>query len=87
MAEHFPLGELVVSDEAAEVLYDSGQKPTDFLLRHMDGDCGYAKQPIVDGRRVSIYKTLTGKMVAIVTEADQRKTLVILPDDDLLRTE
>ena len=87
MAEHFPLGELVVSDEAAEVLYDSGQKPTDFLLRHMDGDCGYAKQPIVDGRRVSIYKTLTGRMVAIVTEADQRKTSVVLPDEELLRAE
>jgi hypothetical protein len=87
MAAHFRLGELVVSDEAAEVLYDSGQKPTDFLLRHMDGDYGYAKEPIIDGRRVSVYKTLSGKMIAIVTEADQRKTSIFLADDGPLSSE
>lgn len=53
MATRFQLGELIVSDEAAEGIADSGQKPTDFLLRHIDGDCGYAPEPIVDGRRVS----------------------------------
>jgi len=79
MAEHFRLGELIVSDEAAEVLADCGQLPTDFLLRHMEGDCGYAEEPVVDGRRVSVYKTLSGKMVCIVTEADQRKTSIVLP--------
>jgi len=81
MPEHFRLGELIVTDEAAEVIADSGQKPTDFLLRHMEGDCGYAKEPVVDGRRVSVYKTLGGKMVAVVTEADLRKTTICLPDD------
>jgi hypothetical protein len=87
MAARFRLGELVVLDEAADVLYDSAQKPTDFLLRHMEGDCGYAREPIVDGRRVSVYKTLTGKMAAIVTEADQQKTSVILADESLLKSE
>ena len=47
----------------------------------------YAKEPMIGGRRVSVYKTLTGKMIAIVTEADQRKTSIMLPDQDLLRTE
>ena len=76
-----------MSDEAAEVIADSGQKPTDFLLRHMDGNCGYAREPVVDGRRVSVYKTLGGKMVAVVTEADQRKTTICLPDDSLMSSE
>jgi hypothetical protein len=72
------------------VIAASGQLSTDFLLRHMQCDWGTVNdeewvlnnQGLENGGRLqSVYKTLSGELIWIITEADRSKTTVSLPNE------
>ncbi len=88
--KRFPLGQLVATPGALEVLQKSGQSPADFLDRHSKGDwgevCDEDKQAnedaLVQGTRLlSAYRTQRGKRLWIITEADRSATTVLLPEE------
>jgi hypothetical protein len=90
VSKHFRLGELSCTPEAERVLAASGQLATDFLLRHMQCDWGNVSEQDwsvnkegleTGGRLKSVYKTLNGETIWIVTEADRSKTTVLLPSE------
>jgi len=87
--KRFPLGQLVATPGALEVLQKSGQSPADFLDRHSKGDwgdvCDEDKQAnedaLVQGTRLlSAYRTLLGERLWVITEADRSATTVLLPE-------
>ena len=90
MIPTFRLGLYTVTPEASRVIEESGQDPTDFFVRHIRGDWGSVSpeecarnDAAIDsgGPLHSVYKTLLGKTIWIMTEADRSKTTVMLPDD------
>ncbi len=92
MIPRFRLGLYTVTPEAARVIEESGQEATDFLTRHMRGNWGSISDEetarndaaITSGGELkSVYKTLLGGTIWIITSADRRKTTVMLPGDEL----
>ncbi len=90
MSEPFPLGQVVATPGALQVLQESGQSPLHFLSRHRAGDWGDVdeedreanNQAFQDGTRLlSVYHTSQGKTVWIITEADRTSTTLLLPDE------
>ena len=86
----FPLGRLVATPGALEALEESGQSPSDFLSRHVQGDCGDVcdedkqlnDQALIDGSRIlSAYRTLRNVRLWTITEADRSSTCVLLPSE------
>jgi hypothetical protein len=86
----FPLGRLVATPAALAALTESGQSPTDFLSRHIQGDWGMVcpedwqlnDDALVSGERLfSAYKTLKAVKIWIITEHDRSSTCVLLPED------
>jgi hypothetical protein len=91
----FPLGQIVATPAALEVLQESGQAPDYFLARHASADWGQVDaedwklndEALKDGSRIlSAYSTLKGKKIWVITEAvgDQGKraaTTILLPED------
>jgi hypothetical protein len=86
----FQIGRLVATPGAIDALEDSGQRPTDFLSRHIQADWGQVgaedwklnDQALVNGERLlSAYKTLKGVKIWIITEADRSSTCVLLPEE------
>jgi hypothetical protein len=74
----FNLGRILATPGALEVLEASGQSPIFFLEKHQSGDWGNVcaedkglnDQSLIDGSRLlSVYKTLLGKQIWIITEA------------------
>jgi hypothetical protein len=86
----FPLGQLTATPGALHAIQESGQRPWDFLSRHMKGDWGEVcgedwalnNQALLGGSRLlSAYKTLRGKRLWVITEADRSATTILLPDE------
>jgi hypothetical protein len=86
----FSLGQVVATPGALRALEGSGQTPAFFLDRHVQGDWGTVDaedwaandQALVDGSRIlSAYKTLKGKRLWIITEADRSSTCCLLPEE------
>jgi len=86
----FQLGQVVATPGALEALQESGQSPDFFLRKHITGDWGIVDredwaandQALVDGSRLlSAYRTLKGKKLWIITEADRSSTCVLRPDE------
>ena len=86
----FPLGQIVATPAALAALEESGQTPDFFLDRHSRGDWGEVSgtdghlndEALQDGTRLfSVYHTLKGKKVWVITEADRSATALLLPDD------
>ena len=91
----FPLGQVVATPGALEVLEQSGQTPDYFLDRHVQGDWGEVDRgdwqsndhALHDGSRIiSVYKTLMGAKIWIITEAadddgNRAATTLLLPDE------
>ena len=74
----FQLGQIVATPAALEAIEASGQEPSFFLDRHIQGDWGWVDdfdkgandQALVDGGRLlSAYLTLKGVKLWIITEA------------------
>ncbi len=95
MTPKFQLGRIVATPAALVALEESGQTPDFFLERHATGSWGDVdaedwsanNQAILDGSRIfSVYKTLRGKRIWIITEAtddqgNRAATTILLPDD------
>jgi hypothetical protein len=91
----FWLGQLLATPGALQALRESGQRPGDFLARHLRGDWGEVcpedwelnDQALRDGGRLlSAYSTLRGVKLWVLTEgADdaghRAATTILLPDD------
>ncbi len=85
-AARFPMGQLVVTHEAAREL--SPDDVLKALVRHIDGDWGNVPpedweqndEAVDSGSRLfSSYKTQTGTTFWIVTEPDRSATTILLP--------
>lgn len=86
----FPLGTLLATPGALEVLAQSSQAPSTFLNRHAQGDWGEVcaedkslnDQALQDGiRLVSAYCTTKGVKIWIITEAYRSATTILLPEE------
>jgi hypothetical protein len=86
----FEFGQLAATPGALEALEESGQTPDFFLARHVGGDWGDVDredlalngQALVDGSRLlSAYRTLKGKKLWVITEADRSVTTILLPSE------
>jgi hypothetical protein len=86
----FSLGQTVATPGALEALEVSGQTPDDFLARHAAGDWGELstddwklnEDALNNGSRIlSAYRTLKGKKLWIITEADRSSTVILLPSE------
>jgi len=90
MQTKFPLGHVVATPGALELLHDSGESPSIFLSRHSQGDWGEVcqedrqlnDQALVDGSRLlSAYRTAKGERLWVITEADRSSTCLLRPDE------
>lgn len=91
----FPLGRVVATPGALEVLTQAGQSPAEFLTRHSKGDWGEVSaedrqlndEAVRDGSRIlSAYRTKADVRIWIITEAadDQghrESTTLLLPEE------
>ncbi len=86
---HFPLGRVVATIGALELLEDAGEDPLLLLARHQSGDWGELDE--LDRREnelslrhgwrlVSRYPVGEG-VVWVITEADRSVTTILLPED------
>jgi len=86
----FPLGQIVATPGALELLRESGEPPALFLDRHVHGDFGEVceedrllnDQAIMDGSRVlSAYRTSKNERLWVITEADRSSTCLLKPNE------
>ena len=89
MRAPLPLGRVVATPGALELLAEARAYPYDLLARHAAGDwgelCAFDRRQneiaLRDGLRVlSSYETTAGR-VWIITEADRSITTILLPED------
>lgn len=89
MTARLPLGRVLATPGALEVLGKSGEHPYGYLARHAAGDwgnlCAFDRRQnevaLRDGYRVlSSYGTPAGK-IWIITEADRSVTTILLPEE------
>ncbi len=90
MPQLFPLGHLVATPGALEVLEAAEQSPFEFLARHEQGDWGDLSDE--DKREnefsvprqlriLSAYHTKNDEKIWIITEADRSSTTILLPSE------
>lgn len=86
----FPLGRLAATPGALEAMMASGQTPEFFLARHAAGDWGDVggedrrlnDEALLHGDRLlSVYRTLRGVWLYVITEADRSVTTLLLPEE------
>lgn len=85
----FELGQVVATPGALQAIRSSGQTPSQFLRRHVNGDWGehldghdYKQNQIAlreGGRLLSAYQTRNGEDIWIITECDRSSTCLLLP--------
>lgn len=85
-----PLGKIVATPSALDVLGASKQSVMEFLSRHQNGDWGDVggedweanDEDLEIGNRVlSAYHTKAGIKLWIITERDRSSTTILLPDE------
>ena len=88
MSKPFPLGQLVITTNAAETLDPTDVR--DALRRHASGDWGElcaedrAANELAlreSGRLLSVYRDRFATKFYIITEADRSATTLLLPED------
>jgi hypothetical protein len=89
-AVRFPLGRLLITPAAAEVIEDAGQLPQEFINRHARlergelGEEDYKENLFSVGKRLRIFsafKTAQGVKLWVITEADRSATTILLPSE------
>ena len=84
-SEKFDLGRVIITPTASAALQADGKTPADLLSRHQSGDWGDVteQERSLNERGLaghfnlqSVYKTIRGDRVAVVTKADRSLTLV-----------
>ena len=90
MPDTFPLGRVVATPGALEVLENAGHTPQEFLARHAVGDWGEVNDhdrqeneySLVHGfRLLSVYTTRLEEKFWVLTEADRSSTTFLLPHE------
>jgi hypothetical protein len=89
MATLFPLGRVVATPGALEVLARAGTDPAELLGRHQAGDWGDVppedarenRLPLRDGFRILSSYEVTGERLWIITEADRSSTCILRPEE------
>ena len=88
--QRFPLGELVITHDAALALHSAGQTAEPYLLRHLEGDWGSMDDAdrvandlaLQNGERLlSCYDLPTGEPIWIITEANRSATTITTPGE------
>lgn len=86
----FRLGVVLVTPGALAALVTAGQEPSFFLAKHAAGDWGCCcaddrllnDQAVKSGDRIlSVYHTLGGERLYVVTECDRSVTTLLLPEE------
>lgn len=91
----FNLGQILATPGALEALDESGQDPTCFFAKHVQGEWGdisesdrqLNEEALSDGSRImSSYKTLKGVKLWIITDAvnevgERYVTTILLPEE------
>jgi hypothetical protein len=89
MTAPLPLGRVVATPGALQLLMEIGEHSFDYLVRHASGDwgelCAFDRRQneiaLREGLRVlSSYEVHTGR-VWIITEADRSITTILLPEE------
>jgi hypothetical protein len=89
MTAPLPLGRVLATPGALNLLSEIGEDPFDFLARHETGDwgelCAFDRRQneiaLRDGNRVlSSYNVPVGR-IWIITEADRSVTTILLPEE------
>ena len=90
IAIKFPLGDVVATAGAVAAFAATGQRPVDFLKRHVQGDWGELDAEdraenefsLISGfRLLSRYTLSDGTIIYIITEADRSVTTFLLPQE------
>ena len=90
MSARFPLGRVVSTHGALELLARYGKSPAEYLKRHHAGDWGDLddsdkhenERALKSGARLfSAYAVSPLNTLWIITEADRSSTCVILPEE------
>jgi hypothetical protein len=84
-----PLGRIVATPGALEVLAEAGEDPLVLLARHTSGDWGDLdaqdlrenERSLKHGWRILSSYPVGGKTVWIITEADRSVTTILLPEE------
>ncbi len=85
----FPLGRVVATPGALELLEEAGEKPLRYLARHASGDWGDLdahdrrenEWSLKHGWRVLSSYPVGEKTVWVITEADRSVTTILLPEE------
>ena len=86
----FPLGNVVATHGALHALEAAGQRPDEFLDRHISGDWGVVCAEDVQENELSLqhgfrllsaYILSTGVKLWIITEADRSASTLLLPEE------
>jgi len=89
MMGHLPLGKVVATPGALNLLTDAGEDAFDYLARHATGDWGELctfdrrqnKSALREGARVLSSYPVGEDRVWIITEADRSVTTILLPEE------
>jgi hypothetical protein len=87
--EPFPLGRVVATPGALNLLEEAGEDPLCYLARHASGDWGEVnahdrienEQSLRQGWRILSSYPVGGKTVWIITDADRSVTTILLPEE------
>ena len=88
----FPLGKLVATPAALELLSEIGKNPAELVQRHASGDWGTVdkhdsrenEESVKHGFRIlSAYEvpSVPARKIWIITEADRSSTCILLPEE------
>jgi hypothetical protein len=89
MTAPLPLGKVVATPGALNLLRKSGRHPFDYLARHATGDwgdlCAFDRRQneiaLREGLRVLSSYDVLAERVWIITEADRSITTILLPEE------
>ena len=84
-----PLGKVLATPGALQLLRDAGEDPSGYLARHVSGDWGELdahdrranERSLERGWRVLSSYTVGEGRVWVITEADRSVTTILLPDE------
>ena len=86
----FPLGQIFITQGAADELEEANQSPQEFLSRHARLDKGELSDEDQHENEFSVnkhlrifsaFKTTKGEKLWVITEADRSSTTVLLPSE------
>ena len=89
MRARFPLGRVVATPGALELLEETGEDPLHYLARHRSGDWGEVgaqdrrenELSLRHGWRILSSYSVGGKTIWIITETDRSSTTILLPQE------